>query len=1802
MSSDPGHSAHPIRYASGEIRMVSRDLSVRGYGQDLGHTRSFSNRISSINTGSNGNSWFVKEIPQLGNDPSGNIAVIGIINDAMWFDKTSSNPPTYSGRFFITETLTESTSSKEFTFTDKRGQVTKFYSFNSSIAAPLRGQLKSIIDPYGNVYTPAYNTGSSISSLTIGGSSGVTFSYSYYSTGNPNAGKLQYATHMRGSSNVRRVSYVYYETGDSNGNLGDLKESTVQQWNGSSWDNMGTTYYRYYTSNSSPGYQYGLKYVVRPQAYAAMVSAGITPETTNDSTLRNYADHYFEYNNSSDKRVSKEVVNAQGTTSSSATSAYNYSYAASGNTNGYNNWNMKTVETLPDGNTNTVYTNYAGQVMLKILTRPSDGKQWYQYYQYDGSGRETLQANSSAIASVSETSPALVTLNTSSGFIRVFYYYTTTNLAIGAVAGMLQYEKIKNGSSGSEITVREVQYTSQTANGITIYLVSKDIRYQSDSGGGSNPAETDYAYTFFSGTLQVQQRTTTLPAIPTSQNGSGTSNTRIEIADPYGFLTWIKDERGFLTRFQVDQASSGLIQRIDDVATSQITDSPSVPTGWTTPSGGGLHLITDFTPDSLGRVVLHLGPPHSIDLNGTSTVVRRLIQTLYLDAQATFWQAGGYATGTSPNYTYNLLDPVAVNKLDQSARITDRTWSKRISGATGLLSLSGAQPDDFSDQTQWVTWEKFSYNNNERAPNYKYAYFSIPSSGLGTKGTNYNETDYDYDAIGRFNRILSPAGTITRLVYNARGLLFGRWVGTNDSGATDSDPTGGGNPNNNMVQLESYLYDAGDDINTPSGDGNLTTLTSFQDATTTRVMMYGYDFRRRRTSATGPASFYGAYSYDNQNRLKQVDQRNAGPNGNLIARGSINYDNLGRIYQRVRYAVNPATGQVGNSLTANFWYDPSGNLIKVKDSGSSALQKAIYDGIRRPIAQYISHNTSETAYPYPVSVANDVVFEQLERTYDSASNQIQQLNRKRMHNASGTGTLGNPTSSPTARVYYQAWWPDVLGRPHNYANYGTNGAAAFARPTVAPARSDTVLVETADFNSRGEFYQFTDAKGSVSLFTFDDARRLITRLENYIVGGTGPDQNLEFDYTYNPDGRVQHLTAKNGVTGDQVTKYVYGVDLTNSDVASNQLLRAVIFPDSSDPESPLSGTNHIEYQYNRLGQMKQRTDQVGTVHVFEYDGLGRLLNDRVTTVANGVDSAVRRISITYEVRGKISNFRTYDNATVGLGTVINDVQFGYNSFGQVIAEYQSHSGVVNTAISPVTQYGYADGSANTIRPTSITYPNGQVTVYDYGTSGGSDDLLSRVTAIKQGSVILAGYTYLGWNRIVNVSYSSQPGVALTYIKQSGESNGEAGDQYIGLDRFGRVVDQRWMKSSTGAALERIQYGFDRVGNRVWRQNLVRTTGQDEYYSYDGARQLVTLQRGTLRTDHSGINGTPSWEEDFNYDPTGNWHGLTTAYKIIVGGTTSLDQNRSHSTANAISGITTNSGTAWTVPVNDLNGNASTIPQPASLASSFTCVYDAWNRVVNVKIGAATLATYKYDGFNRRVKSITTEARDYYYGNRWRLVEERTDTTDGCAERQFVWGLRYPDDLVLRDRRTTNPSSSSTCAPLDERLYVLHDFFNVSSVVSTSGTVQERYGYDAFGGVRFMDANFNSRGGSIYGWETLYGAYKWDGETGLYLVRNRYLHPKLGRWLTRDPIYYRAGINIYRYVGNNPTNSIDITGLFIPPGDPVTVTVTIIVILGIIYELICGDSSPHTEPMIGVEPGDVNTGPSPPTRAPRGEVY
>jgi len=100
------------------------------------------------------------------------------------------------------------------------------------------------------------------------------------------------------------------------------------------------------------------------------------------------------------------------------------------------------------------------------------------------------------------------------------------------------------------------------------------------------------------------------------------------------------------------------------------------------------------------------------------------------------------------------------------------------------------------------------------------------------------------------------------------------------------------------------------------------------DSTTTRVTTFLFDWRDRRTAIDGESDFYQMDYYDNLNRVIKTERYDTTASGNLIARSVSNYDDRNRVYQSIRYGVDPATGNVGNALTDNTWFDPAGNILK----------------------------------------------------------------------------------------------------------------------------------------------------------------------------------------------------------------------------------------------------------------------------------------------------------------------------------------------------------------------------------------------------------------------------------------------------------------------------------------------------------------------------------------------------------------------------------------------------------------------------------------------------------------------------------------------------------------------------------------------------------------------------------------------------------------------------------------------------------------------------------------------------------
>jgi hypothetical protein len=85
----------------------------------------------------------------------------------------------------------------------------------------------------------------------------------------------------------------------------------------------------------------------------------------------------------------------------------------------------------------------------------------------------------------------------------------------------------------------------------------------------------------------------------------------------------------------------------------------------------------------------------------------------------------------------------------------------------------------------------------------------------------------------------------------------------------------------------------------------------------------------------------------------------------------------------------------------------------------------------------------------------------------------------------------------------------------------------------------------------------------------------------------------------------------------------------------------------------------------------------------------------------------------------------------------------------------------------------------------------------------------------------------------------------------------------------------------------------------------------------------------------------------------------------------------------------------TVPVlHDAAGNPTRqAPTPTgNWNQSADYVWDAWNRLVAVKVGSTEIARHAYDGLFRRTwlqeSGSSAAKRHFYYNDQWRSIEER----------------------------------------------------------------------------------------------------------------------------------------------------------------------------------------------------------------------
>ncbi|HEY2946338.1 MAG TPA: RHS repeat-associated core domain-containing protein, partial [Vicinamibacteria bacterium] len=201
---------------------------------------------------------------------------------------------------------------------------------------------------------------------------------------------------------------------------------------------------------------------------------------------------------------------------------------------------------------------------------------------------------------------------------------------------------------------------------------------------------------------------------------------------------------------------------------------------------------------------------------------------------------------------------------------------------------------------------------------------------------------------------------------------------------------------------------------------------------------------------------------------------------------------------------------------------------------------------------------------------------------------------------------------------------------------------------------------------------------------------------------------------------------------------------------------------------------------------------------------------------------------------------------------------------------------------------------------------------------------------------------------------------------------------------------------------------------------------------------------------------------------------------------------------------------------DSNGN---LTQKVEGSTTWTYEWNAENQLKRVLQNGSEVARYAYDPLGRRVEKVAGGATTTWTYDAEDILRE----ISGTSTLKYVHGPGIDEPQAQEDGTGT--------------LSYFHAD-GLGSVVKTTnaaGTAVSSKRYDAFG---------NPETGATNGFS--YTGRELDTEAGLYYYRARYYDPKIGRFLSEDPIPLEARdhaeANAYVYVRNNPPNRKDPFGL------------------------------------------------------------
>jgi RHS repeat-associated protein len=724
---------------------------------------------------------------------------------------------------------------------------------------------------------------------------------------------------------------------------------------------------------------------------------------------------------------------------------------------------------------------------------------------------------------------------------------------------------------------------------------------------------------------------------------------------------------------------------------------------------------------------------------------------------------------------------------------------------------------------------------------------------------------------------------------------------------------------------------------------------------------------------------------------------------------------------------------------------------------------------------------------------------------------------------------------------------------------------------------------TFTYNTAGQIKTITNAKNEVTTYNYDT--------NGYLRNIVGALPGAIASFTYDGFGRLRTTTDSEGyaVTVDY--------DAIGSDPTKTlNRVAKVTYPDSSyeqvtydrlDPEWTRDRLGRWSRKfYDSLRHVVATQDPLNRIITYDWCGCGSL--EGIT------DSKGHTTSWARDIQGRVtdkfypdrtSTHYTYENTTSRLKT-ITDAQSqntNYTYFVDNDLQQVSYTNAIHT--TPSLNYTY---DPNYNRVATMTDGNG-VTTYTYNPvtsppSLGAARLQAADSPLNNDTII---YSYDELSRVSNHSINGAANAAsvqydslgrvqnvtnplgifnYSYVNSTGRvdhvdyPNGQE-TQYAYFDNLG---DQRLKQiknlDPSRAVISQFDYTYNPVGNiSAWTQANSGATNPRRYdFGYDSADQL-RIASLTDTVAQTALN-----QYNYDYDPAGNRTNTQVGNAITILSANNLNQITSQSsggkmhfrgTLNEPATVTVggnpanvdaqanfdgvanvNVGTnTVAVVATDVSGNARTNNYQVNVPSGVnsTLLYD-----LNGNLTSDGNKTYEWDAANRCTATNQGAHRtEFTYdgaSRRVKIVEKDNGSVTGT--KQFVWcGSEMCEERDGSNLVTKRYYPVGTQVAGVAYFYTRDHLGSIRELADSNGVVRARYDYDPYG-IRTklsgdLDADFGFTG------------YYVDSQyPDLTFPTLRIYSANSGRFLSRDPIEEKGGLNLYGYVGNNPSRNVDPLGL------------------------------------------------------------